>query len=190
MKIATFTGILALAGTCSLPLGARAQAPAPSQTQNVSAPAASAHAIDTPSEVSGSASPSFSLEGFTLPDGCVAIADDCAPQVASAPIFEPETDRYRPVINISFIANDDGRCGVGQVETVGGKTKIIPALTGVVRTKKGERTFVGAVFYDAQERRAAGIDDSQAYRFAVMCRSNAGDTHWSSFYEAPKPQGT
>lgn len=186
MRIATFTGLLALAGACCLPLSAQAQAPSPS----TSAPAASAHAIDTPAEVSGSAAPSFSLEGFTLPDGCVAIADGCSPSIASAPVFEPETDKYRPVINISFVANDDGRCGVGQVETVGGKTKIIPALAGVVDTKKGQRTFVGAVFYDAQERRSAGVDDSSAYRFTVMCRSSAGDTHWSSFYEAPQPQGT
>ena len=94
------------------------------------------------------------------------------------------------MINISFVAYDDERCGVGQVETVGGTTKIIPALAGVVETNKGRRTFVGAVFYDAQERRSAGMDDSRAYRFAVMCRTNAGDTRWSTFYEAPQAQGT
>ena len=185
MKYPLLAGLLALAGTCCLPPGAQAQ----SQFQRVSATVEAAHIIATPAEVNGTAPSSFSLEGFTLPNGCLVIADGCAPSVTSAPVFEPETESYRPVINISFVANDDGLCGVGQVETVDGKTRIIPAMAGVVETKRGERTFVGAVFYDAEERHSAGIDDSQAYRFTVMCRSNDGDTSWSSFYEAPQPQG-
>jgi hypothetical protein len=167
-----------------LPLGAQAQQQAPL------APVAAAHTIATPTEVPSPSAPSFALEGFTLPDGCIAIADKCAPSVASAPMFEAETEKYRPLVNISFVAGDDGRCGVGEVETVDGKTKIIPTLAGVVSTKKGERTYVGAVFYDAQERHSAGIDETQAYRFAVMCRSTDGSMHWSSFYEAPRAQGT
>jgi len=187
MKIATLAGLLALTGACALPL--RVQAQAPGQTPGAVSlpPPAAAHSVDTPAEMNSSSPPSFSLEGFTLPNGCVAIADNCSPSVATAPMFEPETDKYRPVINISFVANDDGRCGVGQVETVQGRTKIIPTLAGVVNTKKGERTYLGAVFYDAQERHSAGIDENQAYRFAVMCRSNSGDTHWSNVYEAPQP---
>lgn len=196
MNVATVAGVVALFGASCLPLGAQAQSasPSPPAALTPASPAVNAptHTIATPPEVgAASTAPAFSLEGFTLPNGCLAIADNCAPSVASEPIFEPETDKYRPVINISFVPSSDARCGVGQVETVNGQTKIIPTLAGVVNAKKGERTFVGAVFYDAQERHQAGIDESQAYRFAVMCRSTSGDTQWSTFYEAPQPpQGT
>jgi len=172
MKIPLFVGVLAIATMCWVPMSAEAQ-----MTET-------AHTILPPTQIPATA-PTFSLEGFMLPDGCLMISDGCDPTVAAAPVFVPETDEYRPVINISFLAPSDGICDVGQIETIGGKVMIGPAMAGFVPTTQGERTFIGAVFYDAQERANGGADTSKGYRFAVVCRSGNGSMIWSQFYEAP-----
>lgn len=138
------------------------------------------HAIATPPGVP--TGQGFQLEGFVLPTNCIAIMDGCTPTTAKAPTFMPETDKYRPSVLASFIAQNDGECRAAELEQVDGQPAVIPALGGHAETKQGERAFLEVVLYDAEERIQGGADGTQPYRFAIVCQAEDGTVTWSTFY--------
>ncbi len=115
-----------------------------------------------------SVQPTFQLQGY------VSETDHTLNEV---PVYGAETDTFRPIVNVSFVAPVTGTCMVLQIESpTADRPEFRPI--GSVDVVKGQRAFKQAVFPTTDD---LGPDDdwtpliSQRRKVFVVCSDASAD---------------